>query len=498
MMVETGVNGSGKRTRIDGGTIIAFDGTAHRELREGVVVVEGDRIVHVGKRYDGMADVTIDAREKLVFPGQISTHAHIGAQEGNRLLLDGGRREFIRSGFLHFLPRSRSGRPGILSVQDLRASLRFGFLSLLRHGVTTVLAFAPEGPEEGRLMLEAAEESGIRLFWAPAATAGRYWLEDDGRVVPEIDEGIGIELLDRAADFIRTHDGAAEGRISGVLVLDEYYLSTPKVRRHAKDIADRLGVRLTLHFLEQHREFFSTVSETGRTPVQLLADEGVLGRNVLLAHCIYLAHHSKVGYPIADDLQILAEHGVSVAHSPLAFSRRGLALESFDRYRDAGITMALGTDTYPLDMFSEMRTAAIACKFVEGHFEAGRAEDVFAASNLGGAEALGRPDLGRIAPGAKADLVILDPRTTAFGPNPDPVRALVHLATPSMIDTVMVDGRVLLSDGRPAELDEEEIVRAAATSTEAVWAAYEDYDWEGMPHEQRFPPSLEQWQEPER
>lgn len=486
------------RTCIQGGTIIAFDGHEHRELRDGSVVVEGDRILYVGREYTHTeaVDRTIDASAMLVIPGQISTHAHIGAQEGPRLLLDGGRREFIRSGFLHFLPRSRAGKPGILSRQDASASLRMGFISLLRHGITTVVAFAPEGPDQGAMMLEAAEQLGIRLYWSPAATAGRYWLEDDGRVVHELDERQGLAMLDHAASFIENHNGQADGRILGILVLDEYFLSTPAVRRHAKAVADQLKVRFTMHFVEQHREFFETVSRTGKTPVELLAEEGVLGKNLLLAHCLYIAGHSAVRFPVADDIALLGEHGVSVAHSPLAFARRGLALESFDRYRDAGINVALATDTYPLDMFSEMRMAAVMCKTAEGHYEAGKAEHVFAASNLGGAQALGRSDLGRIEAGAKADLVIVDPRNTAFGPNPDPVRALVHLATPSMINTVMVDGRIVVEDSRLLVADEQRILEEARISSNNVWQAYKDYDWQGQGIDHRFPPALRLWEEP--
>ena len=97
---------------ISGGTIVAFDGTAHRRLEDGVVAIKGNEIVHVGRRWDGAATRRIDAAGKIVIPGQISTHAHIGAHEGPRLLIDAGRRQFLRSGFLHFLPARRAGGPG--------------------------------------------------------------------------------------------------------------------------------------------------------------------------------------------------------------------------------------------------------------------------------------------------------------------------------------------------------------------------------------------------
>lgn len=480
---------------ISGGTIIAHNGDGHRMIEGGVVVVRDDRIVHVGQSWDGQPTRTIDARGKLVIPGQVSTHAHVGAHEAQRALVDTGQREFIRSGFLHFLPARRSGQPGVASQQDFRASLRFGFSALLRHGVTTVLAFAPAGPDEGRTMLEVAEESGIRLFWAPIVTGGRYWLEDDGKVTRELDEDEGLASLRRAAQFIERHAGAMGGRLNGVIALDEYYVSTPRLRREAKAVARSLGVPFTMHFLEQHREFFETVSDGGRTPVQCLADEGVLDPSTLLAHCIYVGSHSLVGYPVADDIRILGEHGTAVAHSPVAFSRRGMMLESFDRYRRAGINVALGTDTYPLDMFAEMRTASTACKAADRNHEAAPAGAVFEASNVAGAKALGSPDIGRIAAGAKADIVIMDTENLSFGVNPDPIRALVHLATPGMVDTVIVDGRVVVSDKRLLGVDEQALLEEVRTSSERMWQHYSLYHPSGQTLAERFPAALPQWTE---
>ena len=479
---------------ISGGTIVAFDGAVHRRLEGGVVVIKGNEIAHVGKSWAGTATRRIDAAGKIVIPGQISTHAHIGAHEGPRLLIDAGRRNFMRSGFLHFLPTRRAGGPGFYSAQDTRASLRYGLATLVRHGVTTVLAFGPGGPDGGEAMIATAAEFGLRLVWAPIASGGRYWLDDDGAVTREIDEKLGHTTLEAAGRFIERNRKANDGRYSGVVVLDEYYVSTPGMRREAKALARSLGVPFSMHFVEQHREFFETMALTGKTPVECLADEGVLDGGTILAHAIYLSGHSLVSYPMADDIGILGQAVAHVAHSPVAFSRRGVALESFDRYRRAGIGVALATDTYPLDMFAEMRTATIMAKAADRNYEAAAAGDVFAASNLAGAKALGRSDLGRIAAGAKADLVIFDPRTLAFGANPDPIRALVHLGAPENVDTVMVDGRILVEGGRLTMADQDEILAAATASSEKVWAAHADYDPAKRSIDHAYPPALADWQ----
>ena len=423
-------------------------------------------------------------------PGLVSSHAHVGAHEGGRLLVDAGRREFLRSGFLHFLPARRSGAPGFMAEHDARASLRYGFATLLRHGITTVLAFAPAGRDGGSLMREVAHEFGIRLVWSPIVQGGRYWLNDDGTVDYEADEATGLRQLGEAVAFIEQHRGANDGRLSGVIAVDEFFASTPTLRREAKKAADSLDVPYTLHFVEQHREFFDTMTKTGRTPVQLLADEGVLDRRTVLAHCIYVAGHSLVGYPVEDDVGLLGQAGVSVAHSPVAFSRRGVALESFDRYRKAGINVALATDAYPLDLFAEMRMASIMCKTADRNYEAAPASSVFAAATLAGAAALGRDDIGRIAVGANADLVIVDPRTLSVGANPDVLRMLVHLAGPENVDTVMVGGRILVEGGRLRMASEEELLADVTASSERLWAGYGRYDAKGKDVSAAFPPSL--------
>jgi 5-methylthioadenosine/S-adenosylhomocysteine deaminase len=161
----------------------------------------------------------------------------------------------------------------------------------------------------------------------------------------------------------------------------------------------------------------------------------------------------------------------------------------------AGIGVALATDAYPLDMFAEMRTAAIMGKVAERNYEAANAADVFSASNLAGAAALGRPDLGRIAIGAKADLVVIDPATLTFGANPDPVRAIVHLAQPENVDSVMVDGRLLVEGRKITIADEGEILAAVTASSQRIWNSHAGYDPLGRSVDQAFPPALRDWPE---
>ena len=163
--------------------------------------------------------------------------------------------------------------------------------------------------------------------------------------------------------------------------------------------------------------------EHGKTSLQLLHDIGFLRHDVLLGHCVFHAHHSWAHYPYVDDLKLLADSGASVAHAPYKYAKMGIMLESFERYRQLGINVALGTDTFPQDLISEMRLAGLMCRFAEGSFRVGRAEDVFDAATLGGARALGRDDLGRLAPGAKADIVLVDLRAAHFGAVHDPIRS---------------------------------------------------------------------------
>ena len=163
---------------------------------------------------------------------------------------------------------------------------------------------------------------------------------------------------------------------------------------------------------------------------------------------------------------LLAETGTRVAHCPLVFSRYGQMMESFGQYVKAGVSMAIGTDTQPHNMLEEMRLAATLGRIGGRHVEDTNIGEVFHAATIGGADALGRDDLGRIAIGAKADIVLVDLTHPAMRPVRDPLRSLVYSAADRAVKEVYVDGRQLVRDGTVLTVDRD----AAADTLQKVQA----------------------------
>ena len=152
--------------------------------------------------------------------------------------------------------------------------------------------------------------------------------------------------------------------------------------------------------------------------------------------------------------------------------------------------MGLGTDTYPRDLISEMRWVSNLCKIVERDFTVATAADVFSAVTLGGARALRRDDLGRLAPGAKADIVLIDMKSFRMGPYRDPIKALVQCGTSDDVDQVWVDGRRVVQDGHVIGLDEDALLAAAQAEADRLWGTVPEWHWQGLTADQLSPQSF--------
>lgn len=484
-----------RTTLISGSWIVAYEKGRHATLKDGVVVLRGDRILYVGKEWAGEADIRIDGKGKLISPGFISLHCHAYSHLGDRLVIDGGARQLLRTGFLNYAaPRLPDGR-GFGTHDDVASSYRFGLGAMMKSGVTTAVHFdGGPSPLGGDVMRAAVAEAGIRLYYGPFVSGADYRTESNGRLVTTRDEAAELASLEAAGAYIARHSGDSGGRFQGILIVDELFNSSEKALVRANAISRDLGVKKTIHASEQLFEFHDILRRTGDTPVAWMNRLSFLDADTILAHCIYVSGHPYTGYPFSGDLEILAASGATVAHAPVALSRRAVFLNSFQKYRDHGIKVALGTDSYPLDMLAEMRAASIIGKVTDGNNEAAPARDIFNAATLAGADALGRPDLGRITPGAKADIVMIDLDSFDVGPVYDPIQSLIHCATARHVDTVWIDGKIVVSSGHLTTFDEDKALDACRQAAERVWAAFPDYHWNrstvGEVFPQSFPPFI--------
>ena len=486
-------------TLINGGWIVAFDGERRRILRDGVVVYQGDAIIHVGKSYAGPVDHTIDARAHLVSPGLVNAHVHVGAHTGDRMIFDAGRADLFRSGFMNYCSSKGINGPTIHDFEDADVAIRYSLSCLLRFGSTTIVEMGGElggETENGELgpLATHAGELGIRIYMSPGMRSAHHYYDQDGRHQIHWQPDDGLATLDQALAFVEKYDGAYEGRVRAILVPLEYHLSSHELLRRTKAAARRYGIGITLHLAESVLEFQDSIRHTGRTPVGMLYDLDFLGPEVLLGHGIYTTGHSQVAYTRGDDLALLAETGASVAHSPTVFARRGVCLESFQRYLDAGVNLAIGTDSYPQDMLGELKTVALVGKIADRDFEAVNTRDVFNAATLGGARALGRDDLGRLAPGAKADILIVDFQRARIGPFLDPIKALIQCCDGEVIDTVIVAGRTRVEEGRVLTWDSEELLEGVRRSCANAWEHFSEYWPDNEPVDAVFPSAFETWE----
>lgn len=464
------------RTLIRGRWVVGWseEEQHHQLVRDGVCVVEGDRVSYVGRAYDGEVDARVDAPWALVSPGLISTHLHAGTNSGEAAFLDPGRPEALARNYLNWQAGVR-GKPRY--AEDVRIATTFGLAQCLRGGATTVLEIGCGG--NPAVFVEQVERLGIRAYTGPSYRNVVMFARDDGRLEYDWSEDRGRQGLDRALRFAETYDGAANGRVRAVLCPGHADTCSPDLLEETARQARLNDLPVTIHAAINAVEMEHTLDAYRLTPIQLLDRHGLLGPRVILGHCVFLSGHSWERYHEAPDLALLGRSGATVSHSPLKYQHMGVYLESLRRYAAAGVNVTIGTDFAPGDMLREMRTAMLMSRVADRSFLSGAPRDVFDAATVNAARALGRTDLGRLCPGAKADVVLFDLRGLHFGAVRDPIRSLVENGSGTDVALVMVDGEVVLRDGRLTRVDQEDLTAGAQAEAERAWADVPRWMWGG-------------------
>ena len=487
------------RTLIRGGWVVGFGGVTHTLIRNGVVVYEGNRIIHVGVSYSGACDAVIDAADRLIAPGFIDVHVHSGDRAGHRLISDGGRPEYFGTPLLDAGARRRMpGSPAPAATPPADAAARveleavFTVAELLRNGITTFVEFGAH-PGMQDAILAQVERFGLRAYLGPGFYCGEWELDAAGRLVRDLDEATGERTLRAALDYIGRVDGRCDGRVKGILVPRSVEACTPDLLRRARGKADEMKLPMATHAAYSVLEFHDLMQRYHKTPIEILDSVGMLRPTLNIGHGNFIADNRNLNYSGARDLALMGEAGVTVSHCALNIVRWARSLDSWERYRKAGVNFALGTDTYPRDMIMNMRTASYLGKVASGSFRAASAGEMFEAATLGGSRALGRDDLGRLAPGALADIIIIDLSrrdVLRLTPNFDPVKTLVECGIGDDVSTVIIDGVRRVENGRIEGLDLGDLRDRVQRSAEAAWTNWSATDPFGRSAGEMSPPSF--------
>ncbi len=483
---------------IRGDWVIGFDGTSHVMIRDGGVVYEGDRILWVGKEYPERVDETIDGAGKVVVPGLINMHNHAGIHTGELVVAEAGRPDVFNSGVLSFLPTYGAQVSSETQVTDAEYLLgsKFAFCEMVKGGATTIVEAGSLGGTvdatgsyaEG--FADIVEEVGFRAYIAPGYNSESTYYDDQGRIIFVRNQGDGFDGLNRAVTFIERNAGRGGGRVQGMLFPNIDLLCTPQLLRESVAVAEQMDLRMQTHCAEALLDHHESLRRHKRSLVEYLADSGWLGPRAILGHALYTSEHPWAVYNQGRDLDLIAQSGASVVHATTVFARRGVALHSYQKYVDAGVNVCLGTDTYPMDLIMELRHAAYVCRVVDENYLAAQSRTLFNSVTVNAAKALGRDDLGRLAPGARADIVVMDFDKIAVGPYIDPIRALVNCGSGRDVDRIVVDGRTIAEGGRLTMVDETALLAEAKRITERDLQKILEENWPGTRLDEVAPPSF--------
>jgi cytosine/adenosine deaminase-related metal-dependent hydrolase len=487
------------RTKIKATWIVGHEKGEHRFVRDGVVVYEGNKIIHVGKSFAGRVDKTIDANGKLVAPGFIDTHVHSGHRASHRLITDTGRPMYYGQPFLEIsVPKEGKvvkGDPRYLKHGDtgseaaFQLNAAFTVAELLRNGVTTFIEYGSQLRVQDALRTEVTR-LGTRAYLAPGYDCGRWVGDEKGRLKRVRNDQLGLDGLKVALDWIAKHDGAADGRVRGILVPREVETSSIELLKRTREAADELKLPMATHAAYSVLEFHDVVREHMMTPIELLDSLGMLRPTLNIGHGNFIADNPNLNYSLARDLELMGRAGVSISHCPINIVRRARVLDNWKKYREAGVNLSIGSDTYPRDMIMNMRTASYLGKIMSHTYFAATAGEVFRAATQGGAISVGRDDLGRLAPGALADIIVIDLTgrdTLRYGPVRDPVKSVVECGIGDDVDTVIVDGKVCMEGGVIPGVDFAKLREAAQAAGEQVWATLAEWDPLGRSAEDACP-----------
>ncbi|WP_174807707.1 amidohydrolase [Paenibacillus alvei] len=423
------------RIIIKNGMFADLSPTAKQSSFHGFMVVENDRIVHIGselpEQYTAADAEIIDGKGLFFIPGLVNTHGHAAMS-----LLRGYGDDLALQTWLQEKMWPMEGK---FTANDVYWGTALSVIEMLKGGTTTFVDMYDYMDEVAKV----CEQSGIRASLMRGAIG----------LCPE---DVQREKLNEAIQFAKDWNGKADGRIRTIMAPHAPYTCPPAFIESFVQAAHDLDLPLHTHMSETKAEVEQNVKDYGLRPVAHLEKLGFFSRPSFVAHAVHLTD---------EEIETLAKYQVAVSHNPGSNLKLASGVARVPEMLRAGVVVSLGTDgaasNNNLDMFEEIRLTALIHKGVSGDPTAVPAAEALRMGTIYGAQTIRLDDIGALEVGMKADFVAVDIDQPHFLPHTDLVSHMVYSASAKDVKHVWVDGKQVVKNGECLTMDEERILREA-------------------------------------
>lgn len=408
-------------------TLVPMDGK-EEVLKNTNVYIEEDKISHIGElRRDIEVTRTIDGKNKVALPGLVNAHTHIGMS-----LL----RNYADDLPLHeWLTQKIWPVEAKLTAEDVYWGSLLSMVEMIQSGTTAFCDMYFFMEEVGK----GLEEAGIR------GVLTRGLIEEPGK---------GDEKLQDTRELYNNWNGKGEGRIKVMVAPHAPYTCSPAYLEQIMDLAKELNTGIHIHLSETKKEVEDSLEQFGKSPVKHVYDLGLFELPTIAAHCVHVDD---------EDIEILKKMDVKPVNNPSSNLKLASGFSPVDSMLKKGISVALGTDgsssNNNLNMFEEIHLAAIVNKAVNMDSVSVPAIDALKMATINGAKALlWDEEIGSIEEGKKADIILIDMDKPHIYPLHNIISALAYSVQGSDVDTVIVDGKIIMENREIKTLDVEKIM----------------------------------------
>lgn len=407
---------------IKNGTVITMDQSKEKKYEKLDIVIENDIIKEIIDNYQGPYDEIIDATNKIVMPGLINCHTHLGMSIFRATNDDLDLNTWLNN---KIWPIEHN-----MTDEDIYYTTLLSCLEMIKTGTTMSndMYFGWRG------QIKAIKESKIRCM------TSSMLINDSEKCIEDFitiyNENKGTELLDFS---ITPH---------------ALYSSSKEYLKKASDLATNLNLPIHTHFCENENEVKGIINDYNKTPAKALEELGFLNHKLILAHCTFLND---------EDIITLRNKDVSIVHNPVSNLNLGCGIANITKYSNNGINVCLGTDGQgsgnTMNLFYHMSLVDFLQKGLYRNSTIASSYETLKMATINGAKALGKEkEIGSIEVNKKADIIILDYNNTEAYPTPDLIIQVVHNTESINVDTTIINGNVLMRNHKiTLPINEEEL-----------------------------------------